>query len=78
MSIRGAEPKDTNPVQKDNTNRVVQVVQALKKIDDKAPNAQLNKTTITDGNGGRIKLNEEEKRRKPSNGGGTIFKPQKF
>lgn len=65
MSFKGAEPNKANPAPKADANKVVQVVQNLSKIDDKAPNAELNKTTISDGNGGRIKLNEEEAKHEP-------------
>jgi hypothetical protein len=84
MSFKGAEPSNAKPAPKADASKVVDVVQNLSKIDDKAPNAELNKTTISDGNGGRIKLNDEDTKPEPqarsdNNGGYSVGNwPDKF
>lgn len=45
-------------VGRDDGSPINQVVNELKKVDTDAPTAKLNKTSISDNNGGRIKLND--------------------
>ncbi len=40
---------------------LTQVMDAMRSIDTKSPDAQANSTSITDNNGGRIELNEDLK-----------------
>lgn len=42
-------------------NNLTQVMDAMKSVDTKSPEAQANATSIADNNGGRIELNEDLK-----------------
>ena len=45
-----------DPAQRD---ELPQLMKALKNVDEKAPEAALNKTSISDNNGGRIELDDK-------------------
>jgi len=48
--------EQNDPAQRDG---LPQLVKALKNVDEKAPGAALNKTSISDNNGGRIELDDK-------------------
>ena len=55
----------TNDAQKptpESTNPIKQVVDVMKKVDTSGPEAKQNEVSITDKNGKRIKLDDEEVR----------------
>ncbi len=55
----------TNDAQKstpESTNPIKQVVDVMKKVDTSGPEAKQNEVSITDKNGKRIKLDDEEAR----------------
>ncbi len=58
VNISNAQ-KPTTP---ESTNPIKQVVDVMKKVETKGPEAKQNEVSIKDKNGNRIKLNDDEKR----------------
>lgn len=52
------EPKDAKPTGKAPQANVPRLMQALKSVNDKAPDAARNKTSISDNRGRRIELDD--------------------
>lgn len=65
-TFKGTETSNSEPHDSDSNERsnLSDLVDAMKQVKTDTPEAELNSHSISDGNGGRIELNEEEKRRR--------------
>ena len=59
-TVQAPEPVSPAPTNNDDGQALANLADALSSVDPKAPDAEANATSISDNNGGRIELNQDE------------------